>query len=52
MTAVKFYDYDDYEVNNTKMTQQIKFNVDYYRLSSDITQGNVTALLEVILQEK
>lgn len=52
VTAVKFYDYDDYEVNNTKTTQQIKFNVDYYRLSSDITQGNVTALLEVILQEK
>lgn len=51
-SVVKFYDYDDYQVSKTQATQQIKFNVDYYRFSSDITQGNVTALLEVILQEK
>lgn len=52
VTPVKFYDYDDYVINKTTAAQQLKFNVDYYRFSSDISQGNVTALLEVILQEK
>lgn len=52
VTPVKFYDYDEYKINNTKETQEIKFNVDYYRLSSDITQGNVSALVEVVLQER
>lgn len=51
-TPVKFYDYDDYQISNTKATQEIKFNIDYYRLSTDITQGSVSGLLEVILQEK
>ncbi|WP_333853553.1 fimbrial protein [Leclercia sp.] len=52
VTAVNFYDYDDYQVSKTKATQEIKFSIDYYRLSTDIAQGNVTALMEVVLQEK
>ncbi|URN99636.1 fimbrial protein [Leclercia adecarboxylata] len=51
-TAVKFYDYDDYQISKTKATQEIKFNIDYYRLSNNISQGAVTGLIEVILQEK
>lgn len=50
--VVKFYDYDDYQITNTQATQEIKFNIDYYRFSNNITQGTVTGLLEVILQEK
>lgn len=52
VSPVKFFDYDDYSVNNVKATQEINFSVDYYRFSSTISQGNVSALLEVVLQEK
>ncbi|HBR1265140.1 fimbrial protein [Klebsiella quasipneumoniae] len=51
-SAVRFYDYSSYTLNNVKASQQINLSADYYRFSSDISQGNVQGLIEVVLQEQ
>lgn len=51
-SAVRFYDYSSYTISKVKASQQINLSADYYRFSSDISQGGVQGLLEVVLQEQ
>lgn len=51
-SAVRFYDYSSYTISKVKASQQINLSADYYRFSSDISQGSVQGLLEVVLQEQ
>ncbi|WP_058912478.1 fimbrial protein [Entomohabitans teleogrylli] len=51
-TPIKFYDFSSYQIFNTKASQEIKLEADYYKLSNDISHGDVRALLEVVVQEK
>lgn len=52
---IVFYDTDKYRIDSLKNSQSINFTADYYKLSdnaSEITSGNVKAMMEVIIQEE
>lgn len=51
-TPIEFYDYTSYKIKGIKKTQAINLNVDYYRLSTTISQGEVHAIFEVVIQEQ
>lgn len=48
---IKFYDYSTYKFNSIRKHEEINLTADYYKLSNNITQGDVEAIFEVVLQE-
>ncbi|MDG1640904.1 fimbrial protein [Klebsiella huaxiensis] len=51
-TPIKFFDYSSYSIYSTKATQEIKLVADYYRIASAVSNGEVKAIMEVVIQEK
>lgn len=49
---IKFYDYTAYKFDKIKQHEEINLTADYYKLSNNITQGEVEAIFEVVLQEE
>lgn len=52
---IVFYDSDSYSYkisNNTQLTKKIELTADYYRMTNEITDGNVKSMLEVVIQEE
>lgn len=51
-TPLVFYDMDNYSFNSAATSQVINLTADYYRQSDSITNGQVKAMLEVVIQEQ
>lgn len=49
---IKFYDYNSYKFDRINAHEEINLTADYYRFSDKITQGDVEAIFEVVLQEE
>lgn len=51
-SPIAFFDYTKYTIASINRNQSLTFTADYYKVSNNITPGNVRAIFEIILQEE